>query len=359
VQDGGAEHCAIELSRLFPAAQVHTTFFDEPTFSGRIDPARVDVWPLQGLLGGRRFRSLLPLYPLYFSTLDLRRAELVVSSSVAFAKAVRTNPASLHISYVYTPMRYAWDLDGYLRGSSYPFAARAAARLLRPGLAAWDRVTARGPDVIVADSESVRARIRRYWRRDAEVIHPPVTVDEFELSRRDDGFLLVASRLLAYRRLDLAISAARALGRQLVVVGNGPERMRLERDAGPTVRFTGHLPRVELVELFARCHAYLLPGEEDFGIAPVEAMAAGKPVIAFGRGGATETVVDGVTGVLFKNQSVAGVADAIERLDSLSLDPATIREHARRFDRQVFFRSWRELLARHGVDDELYSSTVD
>lgn len=356
VQDGGAELCALEIARLFPRARMYTSFFDGGTFGDRLDPARVHVWPLQGPLGGRRFRSLLPVYPLYFSTLDLRRAELVVSSSVAFAKSVWTSPKALHISYIHTPMRYAWGLDDYLRGASYPFAARMAARLLRPGLAAWDRITARRPDVLIANSQTVRERIRRYWRRDAQVINPPVNVDEFELSTRDDGFLLVASRLLAYRRLDLAIGAARSLSRQLVIVGNGPERRRLEAIAGPTVRFTGHLPRAELVDLFARCHAYLLPGEEDFGISPVEAMAAGKPVIAFGRGGATETVVDGVTGVLFTTQTTRGVADAIERVDSLTLDRRAIREHARRFDRSAFLASWRALLERQGVDPDLYAA---
>ena len=359
MQDGGAELCALEIARLFPSATMYTSFFDGGAFGDRLDPSRVHVWPLQRPLGGRRFRSLLPIYPLYFSTLDLRRARLVVSSSVAFAKAVRTSPQALHISYIHTPMRYAWGLDDYLRGSSYPFAARIAARVLRPCLAAWDRVTARRPDVLIANSQTVRNRIRRYWRRDAEVIHPPVNVDEFELSTRDDGFLLVASRLLAYRRLDLAVGAARSLSRQLVIVGYGPERSRLEAIGGPTVRFTGHLPRAELLDLFARCHAYLLPGEEDFGISPVEAMAAGKPVVAFGRGGATETVVDGVTGVLFKSQSARGVADAVERLDSLSLDGKVIREHARRFDRRVFLASWRALLERHGVDRDLYTSAVD
>ena len=358
VQDGGAERCATELARLFPSARVYTSFFDAPTFADRLDPARVRTWRLQGPLAGRRFRSLLPLYPLYFSTLDLRRAELVVSSSVAFAKAVRTSSRALHVSYIHTPMRYAWGLDDYLRSSSYPPPTRVAARLIRPGLAAWDRLTARRPDVLVANSETVRGRIRRLWGRQAQVIYPPVDTGEFALSTRDDGYLLVASRLLAYRRLDLAVEAATRLGRDLVVVGNGPERRRLESVAGPSVRFTGHLPRAELVELFSRCHAYVVPGEEDFGIAAVEAMASGKPIIALDRGGATETVVDGVTGVLFGSPSSGSLAEAMERLDSLAFDATSIRDHALKFDRQVFFEAWRGLLVSHGVAAELYSPAV-
>ncbi|HEX2221395.1 MAG TPA: glycosyltransferase, partial [Candidatus Limnocylindria bacterium] len=291
VNDRGGERVAIELSRLLPDAAVYTSFFDERRFAGRIDPRRVHTWPLQRVLAPRdRFRVLLPLYPLHFSLLDLRAYELVVSSSVAFSKAVRTGNGALHVSYVYTPMRYAWDLDAYLSGSSLPMPARVAARALRPMLQRWDRSTAARPDVVISISSAVRDRIRRVWKRDAELIHPPVDTGEITLSMDDDGYLLVAARLLAYRRVDLAVRAATALGRELIVAGDGPERARIEALAGPTVRFLGSVPRPDLVELFRRCHAYVVPGEEDFGIAPVEAMAAGKPVIALGAGGALDTV---------------------------------------------------------------------
>lgn len=357
VAEGGAEACAIELARMLPGARVDTSFFDGGRFGDRIDPSRVHAWPLQRLVGpSGRFRAFLPLYPLYFSTLDLRRFELVVSSSIAFTKAVRTASTALHVSYVYTPMRYAWDLDAYLAQSSFAPASRLAARTIRPILQRWDRMTARRPDVIVAISETVRERIRRLWARESELIYPPVGVGEIEPSSRDDGYLLVAARMLAYRRLDLAVQAATRLGRDLVVVGDGPERARLQGLAGPSVRFLGRVDRPVLVDLFSRCHAYLVPGVEDFGIAPVEAMAAGKPVVAFRGGGVTETVVDGRTGTFFDEQTAEGLAAAIERLETLSLDPAVIRARAEEFDVSVFRRRWGELFARLGVDPSLYST---
>lgn len=357
VTDGGGEQVAIELAGLLPSAPVYTSFFDAARFGDRLDPSRVHAWPIQRLIGPtRHFRALLPLYPLYFSTLDLRGAGLVVSSSVAFAKAVRTGRTDVHVSYIHTPMRYAWDLDTYLGGSSYSLASRLAARALRPLLQRWDRETARRPDALVANSETVRQRIRRLWGRDAEVIHPPVPVDEIELSSRDDGFYLVAARQLAYRRLDLAVEACSRLGRELVVVGEGPESARLRALGGPSVRFLGHVDRPVLLDLYARCHAYLVPGVEDFGIAPVEAMAAGKPVIAFRAGGATQTVIEGVTGVFFDEQTPQALAEAIERIDGMAPDRAAIRANAERFSIGEFRRKWRELFERLGVDRELYSA---
>jgi len=351
VPERGGERVAVELAQLLPSATVYTSFFEPRQFGDRIDPSRVRTWPLQRLLGPTpRFRSLLPLYPAWFSALDLRDYDLVVGSSVAFTNAVRTRADALHVSYVHTPMRYAWDLETYLAGSSHSTASRLAARTVRPMLQRWDRWAARNPDVLVANSATVRERIQRLWRRDAEVIYPPVDVAGIPLSLRDDGFLLVAAHLLAYRRIDLAVAAATALGRDLVVVGDGPESARLRATAGPTVRFLGRVDRPTLVDLFTRCHAYLVPGVEDFGIAPVEAMAAGKPVIAFRFGGATETVVEGRTGIFFERQEVAALAEAIERLDGLVFTPTAMRARAQEFDTSVFRGAWRELLARLGVD---------
>ncbi|HEX7171903.1 MAG TPA: glycosyltransferase [Candidatus Limnocylindria bacterium] len=350
VADGGAEQCAVEFARMFPTALMHTTFFDADRFGGRLAPERVRTWPLQHVPRLMpRFRALFPLYAAYFSAITVD-ADLVVSSSIAFSKAVRTRDDALHVSYVYTPMRYAWDLDTYLAQSSYPAPAKIAARWLRPMMRRWDRWTARRPNRLVAISQTVADRIQRAWGRDVDaVIYPPVQIDEIPLSRRDDGFLLVAARLLAYRRIDIAVQACTALGRELVVVGEGPERRRLEALAGPSVTFLGHIDRPALLDLFARCHAYITPGIEDFGIAPVEAMAAGKPVIAFGSGGVTETVEDGVTGILVHRQEADAFADAIQRIDELGADPSALRGRARRFDASRFRHQWGGFLDGEGV----------
>jgi glycosyltransferase involved in cell wall biosynthesis len=353
--EGGADRCAIEFARLLPDAIVHTSFFNEQRFGGRIAPERVRPWFLQripGLLS--HFRALLPLYPIYFGTLDLRTYDLVVSSSIAFSKAVQTRPGALHVAYVHTPMRYAWDLEDYLLGSSLSLPARIAARAVGPILRRWDVRTARRPDVIVANSQTVRDRIHRHWHRDALVIHPPVDTTEIGVGDRDDGFYLVAARLLAYRHIDLAVAACMKLGLPLHVVGDGPERVRLEAIAGPSIRFLGNIDRPALVDQFRTCHAYLVPGIEDFGIAPVEAMAAGRPVVALRAGGLTETVLEGVTGVFFDEPTIDAMVDAIQRLERGAFRPDRIRAHAITFDTAVFDRRWRELFEAHGVDPTLY-----
>ena len=346
VTEGGAEQCAIELANLMPAAPIYTSFFDAARFGDRIDPARIHPWPIQRILGpSGRFRSLFPLYAAYFGSLRVD-ADLLVSSSIAFTKAIRTRREAIHVSYVYTPMRYAWDLETYLSGSSYSFPVRAASRTIRPAMRAWDRRTASRPDHVIAISHTVRRRIEAHWRREVDdVIYPPVRLEEIELGTQDDGYYLVAARLLAYRRVDLAVQAFSRLGRELVVIGDGPERTRLEALAGPSVRFLGHVPRVELLRHFGRCHAYVLPGVEDFGIAPVEAMAAGKPVIAFRGGGATETVEEGETGVFFDEQTPESLAAAVHDLDSLRFEPGYLRSRAERFAAESFRERWRRLLA--------------
>jgi glycosyltransferase involved in cell wall biosynthesis len=352
VQDGGAEAVAIELARLFPDAPVHTTYFERARFGDRMDPDRVRPWRLgQRMPPSPWFRWLLPAYLAHYSLLEPPARRLVVSNSTTFARAVRSQSPAIHVAYVHSPLRFAWDPDAYLGRSSFPWTARAGLRAAAPFLRRWDRWAGRRPDVVVASSMNVQRRLLDVWGRSARLIYPPVDVARLVPTQDTAAFYLVATRLLAYKRVDLAVRAAAALDRELIVVGDGPERPRLERMAGPRTRFLGHLDRSEVDDLMARCRAFISPGSEDFGIAPVEAMAAGRPVVAFAGGGSLETIVDGRTGVLFQDADPGALAAAIERLDALTLDPAVARSRAAEFDVSVFRERWRSLLDDLGLED--------
>jgi glycosyltransferase involved in cell wall biosynthesis len=352
VQDGGAEAVALELASMFPDAPVHTTYFERARFGGRLDPRRVRPWALQRAFPPSPwFRPLLPAYIANFSRLEIPASRLVLSNSSTFARAVRARPPAVHVAYVHTPLRFAWDVEGYLSRSSFPWLAKAGLRFGAPFLRRWDRWAGRRPDFLVTNSINVQHRVRSAWGRDSSVIYPPVDVARSSLSAADDGYYLVATRLLAYKRVDLAVQACARMGRDLVVVGDGPERGRLERMAGPRTRFEGHVDRARLEELLASCHALITPGVEDFGIMTVEAMAVGKPVVAFAAGGTLETVIDGRTGYLFDPDTTAGLAGAIERLEAGSLEPADARERAMEFDVSVFRSRWAQVLAELGLGD--------
>jgi glycosyltransferase involved in cell wall biosynthesis len=255
------------------------------------------------------------------------------------------------VAYIHTPLRFAWDVDGYLARSSFSGAARAGLRLAAPALRRWDRWAGRRADVVVANSLNIQRRIEAAWGRESEIVYPPVNVAGARLATSDEGYYLVASRLLAYKRVDLAVQACARLGRELVVVGDGPERARLQRMAGPRTRFEGHVPRERLEHLLDACHAVITPGIEDFGMTSVEAMAVGKAVIAFGEGGTLETVVDGRTGVLFGRATVDALAAAIERFETSSFVPAAARERAMQFDVSVFRARWSAILGDLGLGD--------
>lgn len=344
-QAGGAERVLTELHRMFPEAPVFTSVFDASAFPDRLQGWDVRPSFLQRVPGARRrHRPFLPLMPLAFEQFDLRPFDLIISTSSACAKGVIPRPDALHLCYCHTPCRYIWDLrHDYVQG-------RIAAPLIAPvahWLRIWDRLSSDRVDHFIANSRETEGRIRRHYRRESEVIHPPVDVDRIRPDGREpDDFYLVVSRLVTYKRIDLAIEACNRLGRPLVVVGDGPARRRLEAVAGPTVRFAGRLGDAEVARLYARCRGFLFPGLEDFGIAPVEAQAAGRPVVAFGRGGATETVLDGQTGVLFDEQSTEALTAAIERFERTRFDPAACRRNAECFDRRAFHLHFRRTVDR-------------
>jgi glycosyltransferase involved in cell wall biosynthesis len=333
---GGAERVLAELHGMFPEAPIYISTYHPSHLSAEMREWDLRPSFLQRLpaLVRKRYQLLLPLMPMAFEEFDLREYDLVLTTNSACAKGVITTPDTVNVCYCYTPCRYLWDLyHDYARESPVRPLFAPVAHWLRM----WDRLAADRVDHFVAISHEVAGRIQRHYRRDAEVVHPPVDVDRFTVeSGKPDDYYLVVSRLVPYKRVDLAVQAATRLGRRLLVVGDGPERRRLETLAGPTVEFLGRREDQEIATLYARCRALIFPGWEDFGIVPVEAQAAGRPVVAFGRGGATETVVDGRTGVLFDAQTVEAVVAAMLTLERSEIDPHVCRRNAERFDASRF-----------------------
>jgi glycosyltransferase involved in cell wall biosynthesis len=286
----------------------------------------------------RHHQPYLLLYPLAFGGLDLRDYDLVISNKSGFCMGVQTSPGACHICYCLTPTRFVWDFDGYVQREQVGGAAR---RLIRPFLGwlrRWEVSAAARVHAFVAISHEIRSRIRRFYERESTIIYPPVDTNRF-VPKQDgspDGYYLIVSRLVPYKRIDLAVRAFSELGLPLWIAGSGRDRASLEAMAGPHVRFLGRVPDEDLGSLMAGCRAFVLPGLEDFGITPVQAMAAGRPVIAYGGGGALDTVVEGVTGTFFREQTPESLSEAILRIDRADFDPVAIRAHAQQFDVGVF-----------------------
>ncbi|GBD18977.1 GDP-mannose-dependent monoacylated alpha-(1-6)-phosphatidylinositol monomannoside mannosyltransferase [bacterium HR27] len=346
-QYGGAERVLEVLHALFPDAPVYTSIYAPDRLPAFYRSWDVRTSWLQRLPAIHRKHQLyLPLYPLAFSRLRLDGFDLVVSSSSAFAKSVRVSPGTVHICYCHSPMRFAWDFTTYAAREELPALVRQLLRPFMAWLRRWDRRTAQHIDVIVANSHTVAERIRRYWGRDAVVVHPPVSVDRAQPAPPQEigDYFLLVSRLVHYKRLDIVIEACNQLRLPLKVIGDGRARSALERLAGPTVQFLGTVSDEEKFHLYARCRAAIFPAEDDFGIAQVEVQAAGRPAIALARGGACETVVDGVTGVLFPEQTVESLVAALRRFEHLQFDPGTIRQHAERFRPERFQAAFTDIV---------------
>jgi glycosyltransferase involved in cell wall biosynthesis len=334
---GGAERVLMELHAMFPDAPIYTAVHDPSGLPESMRGLTVHASFLQRIpFARRKHQPFLPLMPLAFEQFDMSEYDLVLTTSSACAKGVITRPGSLNICYCYTPSRYLWDLyHEYTRNHPARLAIAPAAHWLR----VWDRLAADRVDHFIAISREVSGRIARHYRRSSEVIHPPVDTEKFTPNGREpEDFYLVVGRLVGYKRIDLAIEAANRLRRRLVIVGDGADRKRLESLAGPTIEFLGRRSDEEIADLYARCRALLFPGFEDFGIAPVEAQAAGRPVIGFGRGGLAETVIDSVTGVFFAEQTIESMTDALSRFETMEFDRAACRGNAMRFERAEFRR---------------------
>ena len=344
----GGEKVLEGLCELHPTADIFTLLHNRGSVSPGIESHRIETSFVQWLPFARtKYRSYLPLFPMAIEQFDLDPYELVISSSHCAAKAVVVPGRARHISYCHSPMRYAWDQFDVYFGPARKGAA-ASRWFYRPvlsRLARWDAATAGRVDRFVANSAHVAGRIRRYYNRVATVVHPPVDTDFFHPADvAPDRHFLIVSALVPYKRVEIAIEACARIGAPLRIVGDGPERERLERAAGRDVEFLGKVSDGEIRDEYRRAAAVILPGEEDFGIVPIEAQACGRPVVALGRGGALETVIDGTTGVLFDQPTAADLAGALERVSRTRFDEGAIRAHAEQFSRPRHLAQMREVI---------------
>jgi glycosyltransferase involved in cell wall biosynthesis len=345
-QDGGAERVLMVLAGMFPDAPIFTLLHNPTRANPFFLKRDIRTSFLQRVPGSRwRYQWLLPFMANAIESFDFSGYDLVISSASAFAKGVITPPDVPHLCYCHSPTRYLWtDSHRYVRELPYPGIVKAGIRRYLTGLRQWDRLAADRVDAFVANSRTVAARIRKFYRRESTVIEPPVDVHRFSVSRSRGQFFLAGGRLVAYKRVDLAVAAFNRLGLPLHVFGSGPEERKLKAMAKPNVRFLGRVSDEALKAEYRDCTAYLHPQEEDFGIAAIEAMASGRPVVAYNRGGAAETVVPGQTGVLFEDQTWEALADAVIRLKPDAFDPEAIRRHAEGYGVERFTARFKQFV---------------
>jgi glycosyltransferase involved in cell wall biosynthesis len=334
----GGEKVLEVLCELFPNATLFTLLHNKdamsPTIEGmKIRTSFIDRLPFKT----NHYRNYLPVMPFAIESMDFSDFDLIISTSHAVAKGAMPRAGAIHICYCHTPMRYVWDqYDEYFGKGRAGFATRIAMKMIAPYLRSWDVNSANRVHHFIANSKNVAERIRRIYGRESEVLHAPVDCSKFRLSTRDDGYYLIVSALVPYKRLELAIDVFNQTGDRLVVVGSGPEEAKLKSISKPNVEFAGWASGGKLADYYANCRALIFPGEEDFGIVPLEAMASGKPVIAYAKGGALETIVDGETGIFFEEQTAEALLAAIRTSQTMTFSPQLIRKHAEKFDRSVF-----------------------
>ncbi|MCI8825531.1 MAG: glycosyltransferase family 4 protein [Lachnospiraceae bacterium] len=336
---GGAENVVTNMMEVFPEAVLYTSICNKDRLTGKLKETEIVTTHLQKKKKEIiNHRKLFPFMPTAMESIDLTSYDIVISSSSSVAKSVITGPDTLHICYCHTPMRYGWEFMhnyiGELSGKGR-FKNKLKSYFMS-FMRVWDYASSARVDVYVANSVNVAKRIKKHYRRDAYVIHPPVRGNIFQISNENGDFYLCVSRLQEYKRVDIAVEACTKLNVPLVVIGDGPEQQKLKKMAGSCVKFLGRVSDDVIREHYGKCKAFLFPGEEDYGITPLEAQASGRPVIAYGKGGVLETVIDGETGVFFKEQTVESMIEAIKKAKKIEFQKEKLREHAMEFDEEVF-----------------------
>jgi len=345
-QSGGAEKVVEVFAEMFPGAPLYTSVYDRDRMPGVWRTLDVRTSFMQRISPRLMIaKSLVPLYPSAFELFDLREYDLVLSSTTAFAKGVITRPETCHVCYCNNPTRFFWMYHDYFEHERFPAVLQALFPWVMSMLRTWDYVAAQRVDYFVAGSGNAARRIAKYYRRDSEVVQPPIDARRFQICDQPGDYFLVVARLQSYKRIDLAVEACNRLGLPLHVIGDGPHRARLRGLAGPTVRFLGRASDDEVRYEMAHCRALIFPGEEDFGLTPLEVQACGRPVIAYGVGGALETVREGITGVFFREPTVDALVHVLHSFRD-TYDPQVLRAHALGFDKEIFKRCMYEVLIR-------------
>ncbi|MSR85622.1 glycosyltransferase family 4 protein [Candidatus Uhrbacteria bacterium] len=346
IQDGGAERVLLALHEIYPSAPIFTLFYDPahlpPAFAqADIRPSHLNRLPF----AKRHYQWYLPFMAQAVETFDLNGFDVVISSSSNFAKGILVAPNATHICYCHTPTRFLWqDRVSYVNELPQPKIVKWILPRLLHGLRQWDRLASERPDLLITNSQTSQARIQRYYRRDAAVIHPPVDVDRITPLNEPGSYWLAGGRLVAYKRFDLIVQAFAKLNLPLKIFGEGPELPKLKKLAGPKTELLGHIDEAAKIELYRRAIAFIHPQLEDFGITPVEAMAAGRPVIAYGQGGATETVIPGVTGEFLEVACWEDIGNAVIRFDQNRYSQEKIRAHAETFSRELFQKEMKKFV---------------
>ena len=336
-QIGGAEDVLETFVDLYPDAPVFTSLYWPEKM-----PKAYLGWDIRTSFINRlpfahkKQQLYFPFYPTAFEQFDFSEYDLVLSNKSGFCHGIITGPETVHICYCLTPTRYVWRYEQYAQQENLGRFMRTLMPPVLTYLRQWDRLAADRVDHFIAISQTIRQRIAKLYRRDSTIIFPPVDTSRFNPTERIDEYYLIVGRLVPYRRIDILIEAFNKLQRPLLIAGSGRDRERLESLAKPNIQFLGYVPDADLPDLMARCRAFLWPGEEDFGISPIQAMASGRPVIAYAAGGALETVIPGRTGLLFEQQSAEAIIEAVEALDDLSIQAGDICTFARQFDAEIF-----------------------
>ena len=348
VQYGGAERVLECFAEIFPEAPIYTLIYDKELMHGIFEKKDVRTSFLQKIpFSGKRHRLLPEFMPMAIEQFDFRDFDLVLSDSSSYAKGVITGPETLHLCYMHTPMRYAWDdCQRYTSEFNFPGMIKKLVPIFMNYIRVWDRLSAERPDKIIANSNFVAKRIKKYYKKEAIVIHPPVDTNNFFVSEKREDYYLMVGRLLAYKRYDIAIQAFNKLGLPLKIIGRGPEMKKLKKMAGPNIEFLGRVSDDELARYYSRSRAFVFPQEEDFGIVAIEAMASGVPVIAYRGGDIPEHMEEGKMGEFFEEQTANAIVEVLRKFDAGLYDSAYIRKRALDFDKEIFKQKIRDFVEK-------------